>query len=225
MKALNTNYVDLYYLHRINPEVPVKKVAEAMGKLIDEGLIRGWGLSQVEESTIKRAHEVTPVSAVQNLYNMLERDCETNTFTYCLEHNIGVVPFSPIASGFLSGKITKDTAFEKEDDVRVFVPQLKKENIEANQPVIDLLNQYAALKNAANAQISIAWMLHKYPNVVPIPGSKNKERIIENLDANTITLTDEEFHTLEQALNSIKVYGHRGNVQFQGQSMKDWGKK
>ena len=225
LKALNTNYVDLYYLHRINPEVPVEKVAEAMGKLIDEGLIRGWSLSQVEESTIKRAHEVTPVSAVQNLYNMLERDCETNTFPYCLEHNIGVVPFSPIASGFLSGKITKDTAFEKEDDVRVFVPQLKKENIEANQPVIDLLNQYAALKNATNAQISIAWMLHKYPNVVPIPGSKNKERIIENLNANTATLTDEEFHTLEQALNSIKVYGHRGNVQFQGQSMKDWGKK
>lgn len=98
-------------------------------------------------------------------------------------------------------------------------------DIEANQPVIDLLNQYAALKNATNAQISMAWMLHKYPNVVPIPGSKNKERMIENLKASNVTLTDEEFQTLEQALNSIKVYGHRGNVQFQGQSMKDWGKK
>lgn len=98
-------------------------------------------------------------------------------------------------------------------------------DIEANQPVIDLLNQYAALKNATNAQISMAWMLHKYPNVVPIPGSKNKERMIENLEASNVTLTDEEFQTLEQALNSIKVYGHRGNVQFQGQSMKDWGKK
>lgn len=98
-------------------------------------------------------------------------------------------------------------------------------DIEANQPVIDLLNQYAALKNATNAQISMAWMLHKYPNVAPIPGSKNKERIIENLEASNVTLTDEEFQTLEQALNSIKVYGHRGNVQFQGQSMKDWGKK
>ena len=98
-------------------------------------------------------------------------------------------------------------------------------DIEANQPVIDLLNQYVALKNATNAQISMAWMLHKYPNVVPIPGSKNKERIIENLEASNVTLTDEEFQSLEQALNSIKVYGHRGNVQFQGQSMKDWGKK
>lgn len=98
-------------------------------------------------------------------------------------------------------------------------------DIEANQPVIDLLNQYAALKNATNAQISMAWMLHKYPNVAPIPGSKNKERMIENLEASNVTLTDEEFQTLEQALNSIKVYGHRGNVQFQGQSMKDWGKK
>lgn len=98
-------------------------------------------------------------------------------------------------------------------------------DIEANQPVIDLLNQYATLKNATNAQISMAWMLHKYPNVVPIPGSKNKERIIENLEASNVTLTDEEFQSLEQALNFIKVYGHRGNVQFQGQSMKDWEKK
>lgn len=225
MKALQTEYIDLYYLHRINPQVPVEKVAVAMGKLIKEGLIRGWGLSQVEESIIHRAHEITPVSAVQNLYNMLERDCETNTFPYCLKHNIGVVPFSPIASGFLSGKITKDTAFEKVDDVRMFVPQLQKDNIEANQPVIDLLNTYATLKHATNAQISMAWMLHKYPNVVPIPGSKNKERIIENLEASTVELTEEEFQSLEKALNSIRIHGHRGNVQFQGQSMKDWGKE
>ncbi len=225
LQALKTDYVDLYYLHRINPKVEVERVAQAMGKLIDEGLIRGWGLSQVDESTIKRAHEVTPVSAVQNLYNMLERDCETNTFPYCLEHNIGVVPFSPIASGFLSGKINANTQFEKVDDVRVFVPQLSKENITANLPIIELLNEYAKKKNATNAQISIAWMLHKYPNVVPIPGSKNKERIIENLDASTVELTDEEFHELEKALNAIEVHGHRGNVQYQGQPMSSWGKQ
>lgn len=225
MKALQTDYVDLYYLHRINPHVEVERVAEAMGRLIREGYIRGWGLSQVEESIIKRAHEVTPVSAVQNLYNMLERDCETNTFPYCLRHNIGVVPFSPIASGFLSGKITTQTVFEEKDDVRVFVPQLSRENIIANQPVVDLLNTFSSRKKATNAQISMAWMLKKYPNVVPIPGSKNKERILENLDAWNVELTDEEFETLEKALNSIEVHGHRGNVQFQGQSMKDWGKK
>lgn len=225
LKSLQMDYVDLYYLHRINPKVEVEKVAQAMGKLIDEGLIKGWGLSQVNELTIKRAHEVTPVTAVQNLYNMLERDCETNTFPYCLEHNIGVVPFSPIASGFLSGKITENTEFEKVDDVRIFVPQLKKENIVANKPIIDLLNEYAQKKNATNAQISMAWMLHKYPNVVPIPGSKNQGRIIENLDASTVELTDEEFSELENALNKIEVHGHRGNVQYQGQPKSSWGKQ
>lgn len=225
LKALQTDYVDLYYLHRINTEVPVEDVAKAMGKLIDEGLIKGWGLSQVDEEIIKRAHEVTPVSAVQNLYNMLERDCETNTFPYCLEHNIGVVPFSPIASGFLSGKINKDTKFEKVDDVRNFVPQLTQENIIANQPVIDLLNEYSQKKNATNAQISMAWMLKKYPNVVPIPGSKNQERILENLGAWNVELTDEEFKELEKALDSIEVHGHRGNVAVQGMKMSDWGKK
>ncbi len=225
LKSLQMDYVDLYYLHRINPKVEVEKVAQAMGKLIDEGLIKGWGLSQVNELTIKRAHEVTPVTAVQNLYNMLERDCETNTFPYCLEHNIGVVPFSPIASGFLSGKITENTEFEKVDDVRIFVPQLKKENIVANKPIIDLLNEYAQKKNATNAQISMAWMLHKYSNVVPIPGSKNQGRIIENLDASTVELTDEEFSELENALNKIEVHGHRGNVQYQGQPKSSWGKQ
>lgn len=168
---------------------------------------------------------MTSLSAVQNLYNMLERDCENNTFPYCLENNIGVVPFSPIASGFLSGKINTNTQFEKVDDVRVFVPQLTKENISANQPIIDLLNEYAQKKNATNAQISMAWMLHKYPNVVPIPGSKNKERIIENLDASNVELTKEEFHELEKALNKIEVHGHRGNVQYQGQPMSSWGKQ
>ncbi len=225
LNALQMDYVDLYYLHRINTKVEVEKVAQAMGKLIDEGLIKGWGLSQVDETIIKRAHEVTSLSAVQNLYNMLERDCENNTFPYCLENNIGVVPFSPIASGFLSGKINTNTQFEKVDDVRVFVPQLTKENISANQPIIDLLNEYAQKKNATNAQISMAWMLHKYPNVVPIPGSKNKERIIENLDASNVELTKEEFHELEKALNKIEVHGHRGNVQYQGQPMSSWGKQ
>ena len=140
LKNLRTDYVDLYYLHRVNLEMLVDEVALAFGKLIEEGLIRGWGLSQVSAAQLDAFHRVTPVSAVQNLYNMLERDCEKDIFPYCLEYNIGVVPFSPIASGFLSGKITADTSFEKVDDVRVFVPQLSKENIVANQPILDILN-------------------------------------------------------------------------------------
>lgn len=159
---------------------------------------------------ISRAHRVTPLTAIQNIYSMVERDSESRVIPYCLENNIGMVPFSPIASGLLSGKITTETKFEKNDDVRNWVPQLSKANIAGNQPIIDLLKEYADKKNVTSAQISLAWMLHKYPNVVPIPGSKNKERIIENLDASNVELTDTEFTSLESALNKCRVYGHRG---------------
>lgn len=216
LKRLGTDYVDLYYWHRVNTDISLEEVASGMGRLIDEGMIRGWGLSQVSAETIAQAHAVTPLSAVQNLYNMLERDCEQDVFPFCLENGIGVVPFSPIASGFLSGKITADTQFEKKDDVRNWVPQLSRENIIGNQPIIDVLNRFAALKNATNAQISLAWMLKKYPNVVPIPGSKNKRRILENLGAWNVALTDAEFTELETALNACEVHGHRGYVEVQG---------
>lgn len=213
LKNLRTDYIDLYYLHRINTEVPFEDVAEAMERLIQEGIIRAWGLSQVGVDTLAKAHAITPVAAVQNLYSLVERDCEKEIFPYCLQHNIGVVPFSPIASGFLSGKINADTQFEAVDDVRKFVPQLKRENIIANKPILDIVTGYAEKKHATNAQISLAWMLHKYPNVVPIPGSKNQERILENLGAADVELTDEEFSALENALDACMVYGHRGNVE------------
>lgn len=215
LERLRTDYVDLYYLHRLNEAVAVEDVATVMGSLIGEGLIRGWGLSQVDVETIKKAHNITPLSAVQNLYSMVERDCEKEVFPYCIEHNIGVVPFSPIASGFLSGKVSVDTKFGDKDDVRKWVPQLSAENIAANQPILDILAQFSKQKNATNAQISLAWMLHKYPNVVPIPGSKNQERILENLGGGNVELTDEEFRALEAALDSCDVHGHRGFVETQ----------
>lgn len=221
LKRLRTEYVDLYYLHRITELVPVEDVASVMGKLIDEGLIKGWGLSQVDVDTLDKAHKITPVTAVQNLYNILERDCEDKIFPYCLENNIGVVPFSPIASGFLSGKITTQTEFEKTDDVRNFVPQLSKENIAGNQPILDILNKFADVKKARPTQISLAWMLKKYPNVVPIPGSKNQERIIENLGAWNVKLTDEEFNELQRALNQCEIHGHRGIVETQHQTFSN----
>ena len=210
MERLQTDMVDLYYLHRTNGGVRIEDVAEAMGLLIEDGMIRGWGLSQVDVDVIDRAQNVTPLSAIQNIYSMVERDMEKAVIPYCMEHGIGVVPFSPIASGLLSGKITTETKFERNDDVRNWVPQLSKANIAGNQPIIDLLKEYADRKHATSAQISLVWMLHKYPNVVPIPGSKNKERIIENLDASKVELTKEEFCSLEEALNQCKVYGHRG---------------
>lgn len=156
LKRLQTDYADLYYLHRINPDIPVEDVAEVMGKLIRDGLIRGYGLSQVDVDTIERANAVTPLSAVQNIYSMLERGVEEAVIPYCPAHGIGVVPFSPVASGFLSGKITAGTDFSHSDDVRKYVPQLRKENLEANQPILALLEYCAARKNATRGRYRLA---------------------------------------------------------------------
>lgn len=225
LRRMDTDYIDLYYLHRVNLDVPVEWVAAAMGRLIDEGLVRGWGLSQVDVDTIDRAQRVTPLSAIQNIYNMLERGIEETVIPYCLAHGIGVVPFSPVASGFLSGNVSASTDFSHVDDVRKFVPQLSGENIDANRPVLDLLDRYASEKQATKAQIALAWMLAKYPNVVPIPGSKNQGRILENLAAWNVALSGEELQALDAALDGIEIHGHRGYVQFEGGKMSDWGKK
>ena len=221
LKRLQTDYADLYYLHRINPAVAVEEVAEGMGQLIKDGLIKGWGLSQVPVKIIERAQKITPLTAIQNIYSMVERGVEEDVIPYCLKNNIGLVAFSPVSSGLLSGKVTAKTEFEKVDDVRNFVPQLTKENLAANQPIIDVIGRFAKLKNATNAQIALAWMIHKYPNVVPIPGSKNQGRILENLGACEVKFTDAEFKELETALNACTVYGHRGYDESEGKSFLD----
>lgn len=210
LQRLKTDHLDLYYLHHVHPDIPVEAVAEIMGQFIQKGWIRAWGLSNVDVDTIQKSHSITTLSAVQNIYSLVERDAEAKILPYCQEQKIGFVPFSPIASGLLSGKITEKTEFEKYDDVRNWVPQLSKENITGNQALVNILRNFAKQKQATPAQISLAWMLHKYPHVVPIPGSKNKERILENLEASTITLTKDEFSSLEEAIHAYKVYGHRG---------------
>ena len=225
MKNLQTDRVELYYLHRIHRAVPIETVAEVMGKFIREGLIGGWGLSQVGVKTIAKAHAVTPLSAVQNLYNMLERDAEKDVIPFCLANRIGFVPFSPVASGFLSGKITPAADFSHPDDVRKFVPQLTKENMAANKPILDLVQTLAEEKDATGAQIALAWILRKSPNIVPIPGSKNRERILENLGAAETRLSDVEFERIESALSAIPVHGHREQVEFDGDKIEDWGKE
>jgi aryl-alcohol dehydrogenase-like predicted oxidoreductase len=212
MDKLRTDYMDLYYLHRVNPDIPVEDVAECMGRLIKEGLIRGWGVSQLSATTMMRAHAVTPLTAVQSIYSMMERNFEKDIIPLCEENKIGFVPFSPIASGYLSGKVNVDTKFEG-DDVRKWVPQMKKENIIANKPLLEIISDVASRKGATNAQISLAWMLHKYPHVVPIPGSKNKERILENLGACNVSLTEVEFRDLEMALNQVTVHGQRSEIE------------
>ena len=216
LRRLGTDRVDLYYLHRFDERLSIEEVATTMGDLIDEGLIGGWGMSQVDTDIVARAHEVTPLAAVQNLYNILERDCEKTLLPYLVEQGIGLVPFSPVASGLLSGKIRPNTEFEKVDDVRNWVPQMSRKNIEANLPIIAVLERWAAEKEATPAQISLAWMVRRWPSVVPIPGSKNKERILENLGAADVALSAEEAAALTAELDELPVFGHRGHVEYQG---------
>lgn len=205
--------VDLYYLHRYPGDVQVEEITKAMGWLIEEGRIKGWGLSAVDVDIIDRAQRVTPLSAVQNIYSMMERDVQKTVIPYCEEHRIGLVAFSPIASGLLSGKITPKTQYVKFDDVRNWVPQASEENRLGNQPIVDLITDFARKKNCTNAQIALAWMLKTTDCVVPIPGSKNRNRIIENLDAANVDLSEQEFEELNQPLSKLKVYGHRGYTE------------
>ena len=213
LKNLKTDYIDLYYLHRINEEIPVEEIAEVMKKFIEEKLIRGWGLSAVGLNYIERAHKVCPVTAVQNIYNLLERDAEKEVIPFCLKNNIGFVPFSPVSSGILGGKIDENTKFEEKDDVRNWVPQCRKENIIKNKPLIEYIRSFANKKNCTMAQLSLAWMVRKYPNCVPIPGSKNLEKIIENIESYKVELNEKELEEFENGLSKFTIYGHRGQEE------------
>lgn len=208
LKRLNTDYVDLYYQHRISKQIPVEAIAWCMGELIKKGKIRGWGQSQSTVEQIRLAHAVTPMTAVQSEYSMMERMFEKEVIPACSELGIGFIPFSPLASGFLSGKYTSGQEY-KGDDVRRVITRFEKENMEANQPLLDLLRLFAQEKNVTSAQISLAWMLHKYDFLVPIPGSRKIERIIENLGAADVVLTKEEFAKIEAELSKIEIYGNR----------------
>ena len=208
LRRLGTDYVDLYYQHRVPEGSHVEEVALWMGELIREGKIRGWGQSQSSEEQIRRAHTVTPITAIQSEYSMMERMFEKDVIPACEELGIGFVPFSPLASGFLSGKYSKEASYSG-DDVRRVITRFARENVEANQPLLDLLHRYAHEKNATPAQISLAWMLHKKDFIVPIPGMRREERMVENLGAAEVLLTGEEFNTLEQELSKITMYGNR----------------
>lgn len=208
LKRLGTDYVDLYYQHRVNKTIPVEEVAGVMGKLIGEGKIRGWGQSQATEEELRRAHAVTPITAIQSEYSMMERMFEKDVLPACRELGIGFVPFSPLGAGFLSGRYTSRDSYTG-DDVRRVITRFSKENMDANQPLLDLLRRFAEAKQATPAQISLAWMLHKWDFLVPIPGMWKAERIKENFGATDIVLTDSEFEALEQALAQVRIYGNR----------------
>lgn len=213
MKRLGTDYIDLYYQHRIIDNDTVEEVAAVMGKLISEGKIGGWGQSQSTPDQIRRANAITPLAAIQSEYSMMERMFEKEVIPTCEELGIGFVPFSPLASGFLSGKYSANTEY-KGDDVRRAITRFSKENVEKNQPLLNLLNQFAKEKDATPAQISLAWMLHKKDFIVPIPGMRRDERIIENIGAADVELTNVEFNLIETELNKIKVYGNRTDADI-----------
>ena len=208
LNRLRTDYVDLYYQHRNEAGVPPEEVAGIMGKLIQKGKIRGWGQSMTTAEEIRRANAVTPLSAVQSEYSMMERMFEKDVIPTCGELGIGFVAFSPMASGFLSGKYQKTDVYTG-DDVRRVITRFAPENMEANQPLLFLLQRFAEQKHTTLAQISLAWMLQKYSFVVPIPGMRKEERLKENFGAADIELTEKEFQQLERALSQIKIHGNR----------------
>lgn len=204
LMRLGIDNIDLYYQHRQDPNVPVEEVAGVMSELIKEGKINHWGLSEVTEDTIRRAHAVCPVTAVQNRYSMMARQNEV-LFPVLEELNIGFVPFSPMANGFLTGKYNKDSKFDAKTDYRSMMPQFKEEAYEQNKKLLQLLWDMASEKNATPAQISLAWMICKKDYIAPIPGTTKLVRLEENAKAADIQLTQEEIKNLDEALSSIKM--------------------
>jgi aryl-alcohol dehydrogenase-like predicted oxidoreductase len=208
LERLGTDRIELYYQHRINPNIPVEDIAECMGKLIDEGIILGWGQSQATVEQIRHAHAVTPLTAVQNEYSMMERMFERDVIPVCKALDIGFVPFSPLASGFLSGNVRTETQYQG-DDVRRVITRFAADNIVANQPLVALVRRFADEKQATPAQVSLAWMLAKESFIAPIPGSRKRERIEENLGAADVELTAGELEQLETELEKIDIHGNR----------------
>ncbi|GAA0542046.1 aldo/keto reductase [Chitinophaga japonensis] len=208
LRRLRTDHVELYYQHRVNKHIPVEEIAYCMGEFIREGKILGWGQSQATAEEIRRAHAVTPLTAIQNEYSIMERMFEKDVIPVCEALGIGFVPFSPLANGFLSGTIHAGTQFTGLDARRV-ITRFDRNNITANQPLLDLINRFAAAKQATPAQISLAWMLHKKDFIVPIPGSRNAARIEENQGAAAVVLADAEYAEIEAALAKIEIHGNR----------------
>ncbi len=214
LRRLGTDWVDLYYLHRVSEATPIEEIAACAGDLIREGKIRGWGMSQANCDQIRRAQAVTPLSAIQNEYSMMERMYEKDVLPLCAELGIGFVPFSPLASGFLSGKYHAGTRYEG-DDVRRVITRFDPANVAANQPLLDMLGDFASAHAATPAQISLAWMLAKGEHVVPIPGMRRPERIRENLGAADVALDAGELADLERALDAIVIHGNRTDEDIQ----------
>jgi len=208
LRRLRVETIDLYYQHRVDPQVPIEEVAGVIQDLIKEGKIRHWGLSEAGVETVRRAHAVQPLAAVESEYSMMWRSPEQELLPVLEELGISLVPFAPLGKGFLTGTIDKNAKFGS-DDFRSKQPRFQSENLEANQALVELIKQAAAEKQATPAQIALAWVLAQKPWIVPIPGTRKLERLEENIGAADIELTQEELTDLNAALSRIEIVGDR----------------
>lgn len=210
LTSLRTDHIDLFYQHRVDPNVPIEEVAGAIKELIQQGKILNFGLSEASAKTIQRAHAVQPVTAVQSEYSLWTRNVELNgVLKTCEELGIGFVPWSPVGAGFLTGKYDTTTQFDKASDFRAGFPRFSKEFLPLNMPMIEWLKDFSIKKNATPAQIALAWLLAKSPNIVPIPGTRNTEHLLENLGASKINLTQEDILAIETHFTKFPIYGDR----------------
>ena len=208
LKRLKTDRIDLFYQHRVDPSVPIEEVAGAVKELIQQGKVKHFGLSEAGVHTIRRAHAVQPVTALQSEYSLWWRQPEAEIIPTLEELGIGFVPFGPLGKGFLTGKISEDTQFDK-NDFRNIVPRFTAENRKANQAFVDLIGKFAQQKKATPAQIALAWLLAQRPWIVPIPGTTKLHRLEENLGASNVELSADDLRTIDTASSRIQVQGER----------------
>ncbi|MFP3126017.1 aldo/keto reductase [Ectobacillus funiculus] len=213
LKRLNIETIDLYYQHRVDPNIPVEEVAGVVQDLIREGKVKHWGLSEAGVQTIRRAHAVHPVTAIQSEYSMMWRSPEEELLPILEELGIGFVPFAPLGKGFLTGTIDKNATFVS-SDFRSIVPRFQPENLEANQVLVELIKTIAAEKDATSAQIALAWVLAQKPWIIPIPGTRKLERLEENLGAADVELSAGELRDLNKALSKIEISGDRYPAEY-----------
>ncbi|MCJ8167637.1 aldo/keto reductase [Pontibacter sp. E15-1] len=214
LRRLKTDVIDLFYQHRVDPNVPIEEVAGTVKALIQEGKVKHFGLSEAGADTIRRAHAVQPVTALQSEYSLWWREPEQEILPTLEDLGIGFVPFSPLGKGFLTGKIDENTAFDK-SDFRNIVPRFSEENRKANQALVDLLGKMANERNATAAQIALAWLLAQKPWIVPIPGTTKLHRLEENLGAADLTLSARDLQEISEAVARIDIQGNRYPEQLQ----------
>lgn len=213
LKRLQTDHIDLLYQHRVDPNVPVEDVAGAVKDLIQQGKVLHFGLSEANTATIRKAHSVQPVSAIQTEYSFMERSVEKNgVLDLCEELGIGFVPWGPLGMGYLTGKLNAQTPFDNKLDLRSAFERFTPENLAANMPIVNLLNRFASDKNATTSQIALAWLMAKKPFIVSITGTRNIPHLNENLGAYDVQLSASEFQELETEFTKLTVYGGRMNA-------------